>query len=53
MKRNQVTEDIIKRLYAVIQECEMARFAPVNDVNAAQVNESAEEIINRIEELLK
>ena len=53
LKRNQVTEDIIKRLYAVIQECEMARFAPVNDVNAAQVNESAEEIINRIEELLK
>ena len=53
LKRHQVTEDIIKQLYAVIQECEMARFAPVNDINAAQVNASAEEIINRIEELVK
>lgn len=53
LKRSQVTEDVIKQLYAVIQECEMARFAPVNDINAAQVNASAEEIINRIEELVK
>ncbi len=52
LKAKSVDETIIQQLNDTLDNCEMARFAPVSGVSQQQIFENAKNIINEIEDKL-
>lgn len=53
LKKRNVSDEVILKLTDVLARCEMARFAPVQDIPERQVYENAVSIISKIEEEIK
>lgn len=53
LRSRNTTDEVVNELNSVLDRCEIARFAPVNDISQKQVYENAVRIISRVEEELR